>query len=177
MFKIYTKSKKIVFTRALISFSLFTVIIIFSLFFEKVLNTKILRNIFSYCLFLLFIFGIINSFFNRQLKGKLDGYIIFDPEYIKIENEIYAIQDINSVKFSLKNYKREYIGSSNPAIFLENFSNGVNNLVTIELNNGEIIQCYFQREKENEIMSIHKSLRSYLDNRKLSRKNYDEITR
>ena len=103
--------------------------------------------------------------------------MIFNSDNITINDKIYPLAEIKSIKINLNDYKGQYIGSINPAIFLENFSNGVNNEIIITLNTKEILKIYFQRETENEMISIHKFLRNYLDEGKLSRKNYDEITR
>ena len=176
-FKIYKKSEKFVFTRALISFTLLCVILIFGAIYEKELKSTLIGEIIKYSLILLLIFGAINSFFNRQLKGKLEGLLILNLENIIIDERKISIEEIKFIKIELNNYKREYIGSSNPVIFLENFSNGTNNKITIKLNSDETIVCYFQRETSRQIMRVHDSLRNYLDLGILSRKNYDEITK
>ena len=176
-FKIYKKSEKFVFTRALISFTLLCVILIFGAIYEKELKSTLIGEIIKYSLILLLIFGAINSFLNRQLKGKLEGLLILNLENIIIDERKISIEEIKFIKIELNNYKREYIGSSNPVIFLENFSNGTNNKITIKLNSDETIVCYFQRETSRQIMRVHDSLRNYLDLGILSRKNYDEITK
>lgn len=176
-FKIYKKSEKFVFTRALISFTLFCVILIFAALYEKELKSTVIGEIIKYFLIILLIFGFVNSFFNRQLKGKLEGLLILNRENIIIDEKKILIEEIKSIQIELNNYKREYIGSVNPAIFLENFSNGTNNKITIKLNSDKTIVCYFQREHSNQIMRAYDSLSNYLDFGVLSRKNYDEITK
>ena len=175
-FRVFIKSEKFVFTRARVSFWLFCLILIIGVYIEKK-EFKTLNEIVKYTSISLIIFGVINSFFKRQLKGKLKGNLIFNSDNITINDKIYPLEEIKSIKINLNDYKGQYIGSINPAIFLENFSNGVNNEIIITLNTKEILKIYFQRETENEMISIHKFLRNYLDEGKLSRKNYDEITR
>ncbi len=176
MFEIFIKADKFIFTKARISFWLFSLVLVLGIYTEKK-DFKILDNIVKYSSISLLIFGVINSFFRRQLKGKLKGNLIFNPDNITINSKVYTLADIKSIKINLDDYKGQYIGSSRPTVFLENFSSGVNNEIIIIFNTGAIIKINFQRKTENEIMSVHGSLRNYLDKGKLTRKNYDEITR
>ncbi len=116
----------------------------------------------------------INSLLRQQLKGKLEGEIIFDYEEIIIGEESYNLADIRLIKIDIRNYKGQLISSD--AGFWEMFSNGVNNELTVILNSGQVIKCNFQLNYEREIIRANKELRNYVDEGKLLKKNYFEIT-
>ncbi|MNY25261.1 hypothetical protein D3C86_1590320 [compost metagenome] len=132
------------------------------------------EKIFGFIMIVLMVLGLINSLLREQLNGKLNGEIIFDYEKIVIGEDNYYLADIRQITIDIRNYKGQLISSD--AGFWEMFSNGINNELTMILNSEEVIKCYFQINYKREIVKANKELRNYVDEGKLLKKNYFEIT-
>jgi hypothetical protein len=105
----------------------------------------------------------------EELKGKLQGNIIFEKEKITIENNVYSLREIRLIKFYGYDYADMVITNNFPDGL---FSNGVNNNLTIILNSGIIITVDFQRNHESDMRKIIHELNYYYKEGKMIKENY-----
>lgn len=77
------------------------------------------------------------------LRGKLDGYLIIDKEFIQIREEKFPLDTIRKIQISNRDYYGElskvYSGNFGPAL-----SNGTNNFIVIYFESGETKKYRFQ---------------------------------
>lgn len=79
--------------------------------------------------------GFINFWFPEELKGKIEGKIIFEKDKITIDNEIFWTKDLKYIEVTQNNYRGRYIPRNG---FDGMFSQGCNNMLKFRtLNNYE----------------------------------------
>lgn len=171
-YRIYKKSEKFVWTRARILLGLICVIaLIYGV--QYLVSKDIVFNLFNKALFVLLCLclalGLINNFLREELKGKLQGNIIFEKEKITIENIEYCLTDIRLIKFYGYDYVDMVIANNFPDSL---FSSGVNNNLTIILDSGIIISTNFQRNHESDMRKIIFQLNYYYEEGKMIKENY-----
>ncbi|MHC0445436.1 hypothetical protein ACWA1F_08495 [Flavobacterium sp. 3-218] len=160
-FSIYIKSNKFYWSTERITYSILFFICGVMLFKQEVLDLQpnFIDEIFAWLAVSTFMFGVILKLYNLNeiapIRGKLDGYLLFEKESITIGNEIYPITEIRKIKISNDDYvgRLAHISSGNlgPAL-----SNGTNNFIIIYFEPGrskrydfELINSDdFQKERE-----------------------------
>ena len=178
-FKIYTKSKKFVWTRKRILFGIFIVSFIIVAIKGYLLpnfeykSDKIAQIVGFIGISALFV-GIINSFFPEEPKGDLNGNLIFDYSKIIMNNKNYDLTDIKSIKISTATFKGQFFPKGYSA-FSDNISNGINNEVKILLNSGDEVKCNFEIDSERKIFLITDVLKNYVDEGNLTLENFLDI--
>lgn len=180
-FKIFTESEKYVWTRkrilfgiSLLSFGVLA-IKVYILNDDRFFNDKT-AQVFGLISVGAMGLGLINSFFPEQLKGKLEGKLIFDLYNIVINDQSYNLSEIKSIQISTGASKGLLI-SSGISVFSDRFSNGINNELIVTLNSGKTIKCNFLIEDERKIFQLTDVLKNYVDEGKLSNENFVEINR
>lgn len=133
------------------------------------LGDTLLNKIIGYLMCLAMFAGLINNLFKEQLKGKLEGLIIFENDNIKIDQETIYLDEIRLIKFTGVDYVDMLITHNFPDGL---FSNGVNNRVTIIFNSGKVKTTYFQRNYQSEMRKIIKELTHYYNEKKMIKENY-----
>ncbi|WP_395063986.1 hypothetical protein [Flavobacterium sp.] len=108
--------------------------------FISILEINIISKIattIAKCIFLfIFILAIVNIFRKKPLNGVLDGTIIFNQDNIILNDNIITLQEIKKIFL----HANDYDGKTGVIIRVSLFpriSNGTNNLLDIELKNGE----------------------------------------
>ncbi len=171
-FSIYKKSEKLVWTRSrIILAALFFSLLIFDI--EYLCYGEFKKNNFNYfiggIMYVAFIAGMINNFFEEQLKGHLEGKIFFELDHIRIGDRVISLETINFIEFMLGDYKGMIITHNFPYGM---FSAGVSNRVSLVLQSGEEITVIFQRNYETEMRKIIYQLMHYREKEKMTEKNY-----
>jgi hypothetical protein len=107
----------------------------------------------------------------EPLRGKLQGYLVFEKESINIEGKLYSLDEINKVKISNDDYIGKLINTSKgnigPAL-----SNGTNNSIIIFLKSKETIHVQFELINSNDFQNIRPILIEYYLKGKI---DFDEI--
>ncbi|HRB70551.1 MAG TPA: hypothetical protein PK776_01745 [Flavobacterium sp.] len=105
-------------------------------------------------LILLFVSMIIGLFkFNKYktLKGELTSLLEFHHDGIQIDATFYTLDEIKQIRLeNTYDYKGRYVYSRGE--FDGSLSNGVANLLVLNLNNGSSIPIHFQQHTEDEIL-------------------------
>jgi hypothetical protein len=179
-FKIF--EKQFVWTRTnIINFSILLLVLII-LFISLIMKieksthlTFLLITVFAF-----YLIGICLKFMNfnriQQLKGKLTGKLIFEKDYIQI----------NENKISLENIKKieiigvDWVGLRNTNYLLsynyENgLSNGIENYLLIEYNNNTNQKIQFQQNDACEFEEIEEVIKHYYTNNKIGYLNCVDI--
>lgn len=171
-FRIYKKSERFVWTRSRIILAIILLILlIFGIegFAVGEIRNNLFNKIVGYLMCFVFFAGIINNLFREELKGELDGTIIFENEKIQIGQEIFPIDEIRLIKFNGYDYVDMLITVNFPDGL---FSNGVDNKLIIIFHSGKVITTAFQRNYETEMRKIIKELTHYYNEKKMIKENY-----
>ena len=159
---------------------LFVIIVVLGILFEFKILLPYIKYIFICSIIIGFILTFINMFRVKPLYGKLNGKIIFDSEFIQINDQVYPIENINKIFLRMNDFKGlEYI-TIKPS-FYPRLSNGTNNIVRLELKNGEKTTTFFKSDSEFDyfklrpfiISLLHYNLLSIEDGRKVLRLDND----
>lgn len=166
-FNIYKPSTGFVWTRARICYLLivFPLLLIgFVLYVLKIPDQEIPKW-FSWIitppLCIGIIGGFINIFFPEELKGKIEGKLIFENEKITIDNEIFFIKELKHLEIVQNNHEGRYIYRNG---FSGMFSQGCNNILKIRDLNNQERKCFFQIRQPRELLQISNQLNHYIDN-------------
>jgi hypothetical protein len=135
-------------------------------FKQKVLNLEenFIDKFFLWLALASFMFGTILKFYNMNkiepLRGKLEGYLIFEKESITVGNEIYPIEKIRTIKISNDDYSGAFRnvsqGNLGPAL-----SNGTNNSIVIYLISGEPKKYQFELINSDDFQKVRETLIDY----------------
>lgn len=110
-FSIYIKSNKLHWSTEIVTYStiLFCCGVMF--FKQKVLNLEenFIDTMFMWLAATTFMFGAILKIYNlnkiEPLRGKLEGYLLFEKDSITVGDEIYPIETIRTIKISNDDYR------------------------------------------------------------------------
>jgi len=125
--------------------------------------SKIAENIAIGIILFTFILGFANIFRKKPLNGTLDGTIIFNPENLVINDLKIELHEINKIFLRVNDYE----GKTQTIIRISLFpriSNGTNNLLDLELKNGEKIKLFFQIEYESQVEELKPFVFSLIKN-------------
>ncbi len=120
-------------------------------------------------------FGLILKFYNigryEPIRGKFEGYLIFEKEKIIVCEEIYPIEKIRTIKISNNDYSGKLVniskGNLGPAL-----SNGTRNFVIIFFESGESKRYQFEMINEDDFQKVRQELINYYLLRKI---DFEEI--
>ncbi len=105
----------------------------------------------------------------RPLKGKLEGYINFNKDAIEIDTEIYNLSDIRKIELKTGDYLGLEIGYRSFSDYFEDtFSQGVDNLLILHLNNNTTVKTRFQQLEACELRQIEDIILEYYLKGKIS---------
>jgi len=129
---------------------LFVLLVFFGILGSSLQHTRF-AYVINYAIGIIIICGFILLFANifriKPLYGKLNDSIIFDSSYIQIKDKVYSIEMIDKIFLRMNDYEGlEYI-KIKPSFF-PRLSNGTNNVVRLELKNGEKTITFFQSNLE-----------------------------
>jgi hypothetical protein len=96
----------------------------------------------------------------EPLRGKLDGYLVFEKESINVDGKLYSLNEIKKLKISNDDYSGKLIhtskGNMGPAL-----SNGTNNSTIIFLKSKQTIQVLFELINSDDFQNIKPILIEY----------------
>ncbi|WP_265131364.1 hypothetical protein [Chryseobacterium oranimense] len=166
-FNIYIPSKNFVWTRSriiLILMAISFVSIFFLVYILKIPEKQIPRWLglsISAPMLIGFLGYLINMWFPEELKGKIEGKLIFEKEKITIDNEVFLIKDLKYIEIIQNDHKGRYISRN---AFDGMFSQGCNNILKIRLLNNLEKKCFFQINHPRELLQISNQLNFYIEN-------------
>ncbi|MCA6065544.1 hypothetical protein JI747_000050 [Chryseobacterium sp. RG1] len=166
-FHIYKPTKGFVWTRARVCYFLviFSLLLMgFVLYVLKIPDQEIPKWFLWIVTPLLCIGGVggfINKLFPEELKGKIEGKLIFENEKITVDNETFFIKDIKHLEISPNDYEGKKIYRNG---FSGMFLQGCNNTLKIRIFNNQERKCFFQIRQPRELLQISNQLNHYIDN-------------
>ncbi len=173
MFNIYKPSKGFVWTRSRIILAFLLVdILILLLIYTSGIKKDMVSRFFGWFTILPFVAYFINMWFPEQLKGKLEGKLIFEIEKITIDNIVYPIEELKYIEIIQNDYKGKYIDRN---AFDGMFSQVCNNKLKIRLLNNQEKHCLFQREYPRELLYISDQLNYYIEKGLLTKEARNSI--
>ncbi|MFA9187312.1 hypothetical protein AAGV33_02720 [Flavobacterium sp. FBOR7N2.3] len=167
-FAIFKKSKKFYWSINKIYYCVLFSIIGFSYIFGKLLNLVDLT--FLWLAVIVMIAGIFLKLKSlteiEPLRGILEGELVFEKEFIIIDNKQYSLYEINSIKISNDDYIGKLInytrGNVGPAL-----SNGTNNYLVIFLKSKAPIKIFFELINSNDFQKTKPILIEYYIKKKI----------
>ncbi|ASK32407.1 hypothetical protein CEY12_20995 [Chryseobacterium sp. T16E-39] len=165
IFTIYKPTKGFVWTRARIIYVLFALPLLFMApaFILGIPDKEIphwLLWIAFPPMFIALIGSCINIFFPEELKGQLQGKLIFEKEKITIDNEVFSTKDLQYIEIIQNDHKGRYIGRNG---LDGQFSQGCNNQLKIRRLNYEERLVFFQIKQIRELLQISNQLNYYIE--------------
>ncbi|MBP6183163.1 hypothetical protein [Flavobacterium sp.] len=130
--------------------------------------------------FAFYLIGIFLKFMNfnrvQQLKGKLTGNLIFEKDYIQINENKISLENIKKIEIT----GVDWVGLRNTNYLLsynyENgVSNGIENYLLIEYNNNTNQKIQFQQNDACEFDEIQEIIKHYYINNKIDYLNCVDI--
>jgi hypothetical protein len=127
--------------------------------------------------FILIIFAIIYFYLGmtrtdriKPIKGKLEGFILFEKEYLVTNNTKIDLSEIQSVQISVGDFiGKIYYKSNLDRIDLQPLaSNGTNNWIEYSLQNGVKNKIYFRQEFEAQHESMYPFLRTLIQRKTIT---------
>ena len=132
----------------------------------KILNleSNLFDRIFQWTIVLTLICGLVTKFkgFTQiaPLNGKIDGFLIFEQQFIKVKDEVFPIETIRKIQISNEDYhgklSRISKGNFGPAL-----SNGTNNFIVIFFESGKTKRFQFELLNSNDFQNIRETLIDY----------------
>lgn len=129
----------------------------------KMEEENMFDTIFKFLAIAIMLIGFINMFRGftqiKPLRGKLDGYLVFDNNNVCIKDEIIPISEIRKIQISNNDYRgllESTKGNFGPAL-----SNGTKNYVVIYLENGKTKKYWFELINSNDFQNIRDILIEY----------------
>jgi hypothetical protein len=176
-FSIYTNPNKFYWSAEIITYSIIFFCCGVMLFKQKVLNMEenLIDKVFMWLAVSTFIFGVILKFYNigkfEPIRGKFEGYLIFEKDKITVCEEIYPIEKIRTIKISNDDYSGKLVNTSKgnlgPAL-----SNGTRNYIIIYFESGESKRYQFELINADDFQKVRQELISYYLNGKIE---FDEV--
>ncbi|BAP30565.1 uncharacterized protein CHSO_1528 [Chryseobacterium sp. StRB126] len=114
----------------------------------------------------------INIWFPEELKGKIEGKLIFEIDKITINNEILSTEDIKRIQISICDYKKKLIRYNQ---FDGAFSQGCRNELIITLLNNQKKSCFFQIQQPKEMLQIINQIEHYTKRGLLTKEEENNI--
>jgi hypothetical protein len=161
-FSIFKKSKKIYWSVNKIYYCA-----LFSILGLGYISQQILKQtelVFQWIAIFVMIIGLILKFKGfmeiEPIRGKLEGYLVFEKESINVDGKLYLLDEIKKIKLTNDDYSGKLIhtskGNIGPAL-----SNGTNNSIIIFLTSKETIQSQFELINSDDFQKIKTVLIEY----------------
>jgi hypothetical protein len=115
-------------------------------------------------LFFIF-FKVIHHNFFKQKKAVFSGNLQFKENEIEILNKIYPFENIVTIRIKGNDIKGDFRGL---------ISQGTNNELFVNLENGNSLNYFFEQTEENCVKNLL-VLKNYVEKGKLAQSNYDSI--
>jgi hypothetical protein len=165
-FSIYTKPTKFYWSAEIIIYSIIFFYCGVMFFKQKVLNLEenLIDKIFMWLAVCTFMFGVILKFYNlgkfEPIRGKFEGYLIFEKDKVTVCDEIYPIEKIRKIKISNDDYSGKLVniskGNLGPAL-----SNGTRNFIIIYFESGESKRHQFELINSDDFQKVRQELINY----------------
>jgi hypothetical protein len=171
-FALYKKSNKFYWSNNKIIYSAIFFCCGIMLFRQKVLNLE--ENSFDKFFMWLTIFGFLSGLVSKiicsnkvePLNGSLVGYLTFEKEFIKVNEEIFLLDKVKKIQISNDDYigKRVNISKGNfgPAL-----SNGINNFIIIFFESGQTKKYQFELINSDDFQNVRTALIEYYVKKKI----------
>jgi hypothetical protein len=106
----------------------------------------------------------------KPIKGKLEGFILFEKEYLVTNNTKIDLSEIQSVQISVGDFiGKIYYKSNLDRLDLQPLaSNGTNNWIEYSLQNGVKNKIYFRQEYEAQHESMYPFLRTLIQRKTIT---------
>ena len=164
-FSIFIKSKKFKWTANNIALLIFAILFV-AFQVNKNIENPIGEIVIKYIGIIgltFYIAGLIYKFTKLakpdKLHGKLVGFLELKSDSIKIDQDLYNINDIKKIIILNNDYYGKSTGSGKG--FNSSLSNGVDNHFTIILNDNKKVSCMFEIYYENDIRKLDEVLINY----------------
>jgi hypothetical protein len=108
-----------------------------------------------------------NMYRTQKPDGKLNGYLIFQPDGVSIKNRWVSVGEIQKVFISAHDYYGRERALPGPVSFPLH-SNGTNNTLRLELRNGEILIAMFQIENQQQQYALFPFLAALINHNLLT---------
>ena len=172
-FSIFIKSKKIYWSINKIYYCALFLILGLNYISQQILKPTEL--FFQWLAIIGMIIGLILKFNGltqiEPIRGKLEGYLVFEKESINIDGKLYLLDEIKKIRLTNDDYSGKLINTSKgnigPAL-----SNGTNNSIIIFLTSKETIQSHFELINSNDFQNIKTILLEYYLKEKI---DFDEL--
>ncbi len=96
----------------------------------------------------------------EPLKGKLDGFLIFDKDFIQAKDDVFPIETIRKIQISNEDYYGKLArisgGNFEPAL-----SNGTNNFLVIYFESFQTKQIQYELLNSDDFLKIRETLINY----------------
>ncbi|MEO5777734.1 MAG: hypothetical protein ABIQ27_12580 [Flavobacterium sp.] len=142
--------------------------------FSDPIPKNIFNNIFIFICLGSWITGVISGFYNlgkaKPLKGKLDGFLIFEMDKIKIQEETFTLEQIKNIEISNDDYYGKMNGSGR-GNFGPALSNGTDNTLKLKLLSGELKTYSYEMYDGNDFQKVKNELMNYYLNGKIEFSN------
>jgi hypothetical protein len=149
--------------------------------FLKILNARYISSIVEKGFVAVIITGLImlyaNMFRKKALNGILDGTLIFNVDRILFNGRAIEIQEIQKIFLRANDYEGREFRQHKRAGFSPNISNGTNNLLDIDLKNGEKIKLFFKIEYESQIEELQPFIISLIKYKLITEEKAIELLR
>lgn len=165
-FEVYLKSDKFYWTNNKVIYSIvfFCLVVVLINNGTGIIEKNIINNIFMSILGLAFIAGLILKFIGftqiERLNGKLDGYLIFDKDYVQVRDEVFPIGTIHKIQISNDDYYGKLVRISR-GNFGQALSNGTNNFVVLFLKSNQTKQFQYELRNSDDFQKIRETLIDY----------------
>jgi len=128
------------------------------------------ERIFQWLVVITLIIGLILKFKGftqiEPVQGKLEGDLIFEKDSIIIDNVVYLLHEIKTIKISNDDYSGKLVNTSKgqigPAL-----SNGTYNWIIIFLQSGKSKKYFFELINSNDFQNVRSQLINYYLNGKI----------
>ena len=165
-FGLFVKSEKFSWSTNKIIYSVWFFCLAVLFVKERILNleSNLFDKIFQWTIVLTLMCGLATKLKGftqiEPLNGKIDGFLIFDQQFIKVKNEVFPIETIRKIQISNEDYRgklsRISKGNFGPAL-----SNGTNNFIIIFFESGKTKKIKFELQNSNDFQIIRETLIDY----------------
>lgn len=161
-FKIVEKNHKIFFlTKGNILFGIMLILAVTNNYLDE--NISLVRYLFGLSILTVGIYFLTENIRYEKFRGKYNGILKFSKNNLKINEREIELNQIKKIFLRTDDYKG--VKGYHPAIRM---SNGTNNLLDLELTNGEKIKLFFQIEYENQVEELRPFIISLIKNELLT---------
>jgi len=165
-FGLFVKSEKIYWSTNKIIYSIWFFCLAVLLVKEKVLSleSNLFDRIFQWTIVLTLVCGLVTKFKGftqiEPLNGKIDGFLSFEQQFIKVKDEVFPIETIRKIQISNEDYRGKLSGISK-GNFGPALSNGTNNFIVIFLESGKTKRFQFELLNSNDFQNVRETLIDY----------------